>query len=746
MPSVNLSPLGGAGWQFFDSNGNPLTGGLLYTYAAGTTTPEATYTTSAGSVANANPIVLDSAGRVVDQIWLTQGVSYKLELKTSLGTPIWVKDNIKGVNDVNASGVVYLPSGTGAQSTTVEGKLRQYVSAFDFMTAAQISDVESGTGALDVTVPLQNAINAIYSPAQNVGWGGTLLLPPGTYRTTAALTIDKHINIEAYGARINSSGTRCIDIGNAAYLTNITIGYYRVRIAGLYVNHAGANEVIRNQGIRRIVLERVQTIGGLHSLYTEGAFDSPVLDNCRFQNATSHGVNIAQRNNLFTIRNTAVLGSGGYGIHMNTAGAELKGIKLYSADVEGCAGGIFIGGNTGNVLMDGCWFENNTVFNIRVDNTAATANKYGISIYNCQITGAGVNVVIGNDAAGTLIDGVEITANEFVDSELTVVSYDKVKNFVQHSNRRSGTTAFNLDSSIQNIRIGRGKGGLISNTVFGVDSGNDLDQSTGLGSQNAFFGYQAGLYCTTGYNNVLIGRVAGINLTTGFSNVAIGNRAMENASTNSNSVAIGNGALAGITSGTGNTTIGANAGLNLTTTAESVALGLNALNGAGITAMDRCIAIGKEAGATATNGISDAIIIGTQATATGSNSISIGTGTTAAANTIRLGNAAITTANIQVAWTVTSDRRLKRDIADLDLGLALVNALRPVSYRRVNDDTEELGFIAQEVEAVLPRPLGMLSVDVDDTYMLRKDDLIAVLVKAVQELTIRVKGLESART
>jgi hypothetical protein len=47
---------------------------------------------------------------------------------------------------------------------------------------------------------------------------------------------------------------------------------------------------------------------------------------------------------------------------------------------------------------------------------------------------------------------------------------------------------------------------------------------------------------------------------------------------------------------------------------------------------------------------------------------------------------------------------------------------------------------------VLPRPLGMLSVDVDDTYMLRKDDLIAVLVKAVQELTIRVKGLESART
>ena len=77
--AVYLSPLGGAGWQFLDNNGNPLAGGLLYTYAAGTTTPQATYTTAAGNVANANPIVLDSAGRVANQVWLTAGVSYKLE-------------------------------------------------------------------------------------------------------------------------------------------------------------------------------------------------------------------------------------------------------------------------------------------------------------------------------------------------------------------------------------------------------------------------------------------------------------------------------------------------------------------------------------------------------------------------------------------------------------------------------------------------------------------------------------------
>jgi hypothetical protein len=94
--ALNLSPLGGAGWQFFDNNGVPLAGGLLYSYAAGTTTPLATYTTSSGSTANSNPIVLDAAGRPAGEIWLT-AVAYKLVLKTSTDVQLWVMDNITGL-------------------------------------------------------------------------------------------------------------------------------------------------------------------------------------------------------------------------------------------------------------------------------------------------------------------------------------------------------------------------------------------------------------------------------------------------------------------------------------------------------------------------------------------------------------------------------------------------------------------------------------------------------------------------
>ena len=95
--AVNLSPLGGAGWQFFDNNGVPLAGGLIYTYAAGTTTPQATYTTAVGNVALPNPIVLDSSGRVpTGEIWLTAGFSYKFILEDSTNVVLGTWDNLNG--------------------------------------------------------------------------------------------------------------------------------------------------------------------------------------------------------------------------------------------------------------------------------------------------------------------------------------------------------------------------------------------------------------------------------------------------------------------------------------------------------------------------------------------------------------------------------------------------------------------------------------------------------------------------
>jgi hypothetical protein len=112
--AVFLSPIGGAGWQFFNNDGTVLSGGKIYTYAAGTTTPKATYTTSAGNIAHANPIILDSAGRVPGgEIWLLAS-TYKFVLNTSSDVLIATYDNISGVGAAEYQ--VQNFSGTGSQT------------------------------------------------------------------------------------------------------------------------------------------------------------------------------------------------------------------------------------------------------------------------------------------------------------------------------------------------------------------------------------------------------------------------------------------------------------------------------------------------------------------------------------------------------------------------------------------------------------------------------------------------------
>jgi hypothetical protein len=116
--AVNLSPVGGVAGQFFDNNGNPLAGGKLYTYAAGTTTPQTTFTNSLGTVLNSNPIILNSGGRVPSEIWLTDGLAYKFVLYTSTDTLIGTWDNISGINSnfVNFTNSQEIQTATAGQT------------------------------------------------------------------------------------------------------------------------------------------------------------------------------------------------------------------------------------------------------------------------------------------------------------------------------------------------------------------------------------------------------------------------------------------------------------------------------------------------------------------------------------------------------------------------------------------------------------------------------------------------------
>ena len=140
--TVDASPLGGFATQFFDNNGVILSGGKVYTYVAGTTTPQATYTSVSGVTPHANPIILDSAGRVPGgEIWLTSGASYKFVIETSLGVLLGSYDNVA---TATASSSILIPSGYTTATTVQE--------AFDDLGsntgAGYVGFIQTGTGAV----------------------------------------------------------------------------------------------------------------------------------------------------------------------------------------------------------------------------------------------------------------------------------------------------------------------------------------------------------------------------------------------------------------------------------------------------------------------------------------------------------------------------------------------------------------------------------------------------------------------
>jgi hypothetical protein len=146
--SINLSAFAGAGAQFFDANGAPLTGGLLYSYLSGTTTPVTTYTTRDGTANNTNPIVLDAAGRTPAEIWLDGGVLYKFVLKSSTYVQIGSYDSIPAINDTTTINNLITVAGTNALTALATPTLGGYA------TGAQYSFIVQNTNTAAVTIDI----------------------------------------------------------------------------------------------------------------------------------------------------------------------------------------------------------------------------------------------------------------------------------------------------------------------------------------------------------------------------------------------------------------------------------------------------------------------------------------------------------------------------------------------------------------------------------------------------------------
>jgi hypothetical protein len=327
-----------------------------------------------------------------------------------------------------------------------------------------------------------------------------------------------------------------------------------------------------------------------------------------------------------------------------------------------------------------------------------------------------------SNATSTVVGGV--VGNTSVSATLVALGY-------QAGNSTTGVnnTAIGYQSLYSNIDAG-------SSTALGYQSLYTSNSSgcTSVGYQSGYsntsgsvtsFGYRANYSNTTGSSNTAIGQSALYANTTGNNNTAVGYQAGNVITTGGSNTSLGQGAHNLLTTGNNNIAIGQGSGQNIVSGYQTIYIGSQAYASSGSVNNEICIATYLAAGK------------GSQTAYLDSN------GSTGAGGSYYNG------ANSS-SWNTTSDQRLKKNIVDNTVGLEKINQLkvRNFEYRLPEEvdptlkpsdaiikDGLQLGFIAQELQAVLPDCVKEESTGV---MSINTENVLYHLVNAVKELSATV--------
>jgi len=406
--------------------------------------------------------------------------------------------------------------------------------------------------------------------------------------------------------------------------------------------------------------------------------------------------------------------------------------------------------------------------------------------------GSSGNALLTN-GSGTLSWG---SAGAATLNALTDVSMD-ITNFVdglliQTDTDGSAPGTGTLSSATGNIGIGKDVFAALTDGTYNTAIGYQAADALTGGDDNIMIGKEAGGATTTGNDNVYIGLDAGKTLTSASQNIAIGSYAMDGATdlVCPNNTAIGYYAMSGALANgaTENVAVGNSAFEDLTDAKYSTAIGSDA--GKNVTAGFGNTCIGRSAGSQTTTGDYNTYLgYGSGATASDTTrAIAIGQDVRADSNDFSFGKTSNVVTNdfdADANWSRSSDVRLKKNITDQKLGLDFINDLRTVKYNwkpsteldekdaslnhlRVDKDSNPVdhkdfdgtvvnnmnttatmhNFIAQEVKAALDKEgvsdFGGWKEDQYGVQQVSREMFIIPLVKAVQELSAKVKTLEDA--
>jgi len=422
--SVTPSPIGGFAAQFFDNNGVILSGGKIFTYAAGTTAPQASYTSASGTTPHSNPIILDSAGRVPGgEIWLTDGLVYKFVIETATAILLGTYDNITGVNSnfvnytiqeevitatagqtvFNLSTINYTP-GTNSLSVYIDG-VNQYVGDSYLETDGNTVTFTSGVhvgGEVKFTTAIQTTTGAV--DASIVSYEPPFVDSVGT---NVEDKLAQYISVKDFGAVGDGVTDDTAALQNAldavsgtgmSLLIPPSTSFYRIT-STLYPKSNttifGYGAEIKNSGTAIFnMIWALGTDGGPY-LTDISVFGLTVDCNGTYLDAGGSGIGASFCDN-FRVKDCTVKNAWLQGIFFARGGRNCWISDNY---VERAWGdGIHIGDQfTGNTL-ENVWITDNDVFNCFDDGIGVTGGAHLV-----WITGNNVDTVTA--AAGIDLSG-----------------------------------------------------------------------------------------------------------------------------------------------------------------------------------------------------------------------------------------------------------------------------------------------------------------------------------------------------
>ena len=348
---------------------------------------------------------------------------------------------------------------------------------------------------------------------------------------------------------------------------------------------------------------------------------------------------------------------------------------------------------------------------------------------------------INDNATTTYVD----TA---ADSSLTTQQYATyIPNTTSKQITINGTRAMALDANL---------------TAVGFNSGTSITN----GFWNTFLGVNAGAAVSSGFGNTLFGWQAGRAIATGGDNVGIGTGPLSSMSSGSYNIGIGRN-VGYYTNGSGNLFIGENSGF---TTTGSYNIFLGYYSGNYETGSNKIIIDNLDRSNLA-NGESQALIYGVTNTTPASQILSLGGGGNVGINNISphysldvsgtgnfsntlnaagglsvtgtstfngLGTGAVYSSSGRLTNTDPSDINLKTNVADIGNSLSKIMQLRPVTFDWKDGGQVSQGFIAQEVETVIPELVGTVPGGYKGLYTTR---FIPYIVKSIQEQQAEINSL-----